>query len=319
MSQPPRQNLRAVFALLIVTLIWGWTFVWMKQAMVASDTLLGERGALAGIGLFMGVRFGLAALVLAAVARGARDLGARAWGGGFVLGGLLFAGFVLQMLGLSGADGVTPAVSAFLTSLYVVFTAVLTTVLTRRGVGLPLVAGCVLATFGAGWIHGPPQVEFHLPEWLTVGCAFVFAVHILATDRITRSTAPLPVTLASFVWVALGGAATLAVGLAREGAPDLARTAELLGVVDFVLPLVLSSLFATVLAISLMNLYQRELEPVRAAILYALEPVWAACLAITAGMDAADGWLLVGGTALLAGNLVSELGPLLARRRTPAP
>jgi drug/metabolite transporter (DMT)-like permease len=289
----------------------------MKQAMLASDALLGARGSVAGVGLFLSVRFGLAALVLAVAVKSARAIGPREWAGGFVLGGLLFAGFLMQMLAMSGADGVTPAVSAFLTSLYVVFTALLTTALTRRGVGLPLVAGCVLATFGAGWIHGPPHLEFHRPEWLTVACAFVFAVHILATDRVTRSTAPMPVTLASFVWVALGSGVTLAFGLAGDGAPSLAETAALLRTVDFALPLVLSSLFATVLAISLMNLFQRELEPVRAAILYALEPVWAACLAITAGMDAADGWLLVGGGALLAGNIISELGPLLARRRAP--
>jgi drug/metabolite transporter (DMT)-like permease len=66
--------------------------------------------------------------------------------------------------------------------------------------------------------------------------------------------------------------------------------------------------FATVLALSLMNVFQREIDPVRAAILYALEPIWATFAALIAGMDQLTPWLWVGGSVLLAGNLVAELG-----------
>ena len=65
-----------------------------------------------------------------------------------------------------------------------------------------------------------------------------------------------------------------------------------------------------------MNTWQRELEPVRAAILYAIEPVWATLVAIGLGQAEAGSWLLIGGGSLLLGNLVAELGPLLAARRT---
>jgi drug/metabolite transporter (DMT)-like permease len=71
--------------------------------------------------------------------------------------------------------------------------------------------------------------------------------------------------------------------------------------------MLLSSILATVVALSLMNMFQRDLDPVRAAILYALEPVWAALVAIAAGMEHADPWLWIGGAALLAGNLIAEL------------
>ena len=57
-----------------------------------------------------------------------------------------------------------------------------------------------------------------------------------------------------------------------------------------------------------MNLFQRDLDPVRAAIVYALEPVWTTLIAWGFGMGAPSGWLLAGGGALLAGNLVAELG-----------
>jgi drug/metabolite transporter (DMT)-like permease len=179
-----------------------------------------------------------------------------------------------------------------------------------------LVAGALLATVGAAYIGGPPQLTFGVGEWLTIACAFVFAVHILVTDVWTKRAAPLPVTLVCFLVVAVGGAATLGLGLGLEGAPEPAKLLELVGQRDFWLPTVLASLLATVLALSLMNLFQRDLDPVRAAIVYAIEPVWASLFGLALGFDEPSGWLYFGGGALLAGNLVAELGPALLRRRS---
>ena len=73
--------------------------------------------------------------------------------------------------------------------------------------------------------------------------------------------------------------------------------------------MLLASLLATVLALTLMNTYQRELDPVRAAILYAIEPVWASVVTIGLGHETIGFWLLAGGGALIAGNLIAELAP----------
>lgn len=302
---------QAVLALLVVTVIWGLTFVWMKQAIDADTPAVGRDLGAFTIALFLVLRFGLAAVLLAlGVPSARRGLGTSAWQGGLWLGGLLFVGFLLQMWGL---EGVSPAVSAFLTSLYVVFTAVLTTALARRSPHPVLVAGALLATFGGAFIGGPPQLTFGLGEWLTVGCALVFAAHILATDRLTKRVAPMPVTLTSFTVVALASAPLLAWHWTRAQV-SWQELGALLEHRSFLVPLLGSTLLATVLAISLMNVFQRELDPVRAAILYAIEPVWAALISVGVGADAPDRWLWIGGGALLAGNVIAELGPLLARR-----
>jgi drug/metabolite transporter (DMT)-like permease len=57
-----------------------------------------------------------------------------------------------------------------------------------------------------------------------------------------------------------------------------------------------------------MNHFQRELDPVRAAILYAFEPIWAALFGIACGTDSLTIYLWLGGALLLAGNLVAEIG-----------
>jgi drug/metabolite transporter (DMT)-like permease len=296
----------AIGALLVVTVIWGGTFVWMKQALEASLERLGSGAGLAGIALFMFLRFGLAAVCLALFVPSARrELTRGVWTGGFWIGLVLFGGFVLQMMGL---EEVSPAVSAFLTSLYVLFTALITAGRNRRGPSLALIVGVVLATLGAGFIRGRPELAFNTGELLTVGCAVMFAVHILVTDHVTKRVPAMAVTLTTFVWVSLGGALLLAASALAGGGPGIAELLALTATPAFAVPLVLSSLLATVLALSLMNLFQRRLDPVRAAILYAFEPIWAALFGIAAGTDRFSTYLWLGGGLLLAGNLIAEVG-----------
>ncbi len=295
-----------------MTVLWGWTFVWMKQATDAAKAQLGEDGLTAGIGLFMTLRFGLAALAMLALPSVRNGLTRGVWSAGLWIGLALLGGFLLQMFGLSG---VSPAVSAFLTSLYVLFTALIMLVRDRRSPHPALVLGALLATFGAGFIGGPPQLTFGLGEGLTIGCAFLFAIHILVTDAYTKREAPMPVTMTSFAVVAAGSALLCALGVSL--APEISASAlvDLALTRDFLVPLLFASSLATVLALSLMNLFQRELDPVRAAIIYALEPIWAALVSISQGRETVTGWLYIGGGALLVGNLVAELGPRLLRRR----
>lgn len=304
----------AVVMLLGVTLIWGFTFLWMKQALGATARHLGRDSLTLSVGLFMTARFGLSAVLLPALLPGARrglaDRGL--WRGAAVLALILLLGFALQLFGLAG---VSPAVSAFLTSLYVVFTALLGRALSANRVGPWLVVGALLATYGAATISGPPTLTFGVPEWLTVGCALVFAMHILATDRYTRRHAPLPLSVATYVWVTLGSAVLILAGFAGAGeevSPGSLRTCVLDS--DFVAPVLWSSVLGTVVALTLMNQFQRQLSPVRAAVLYALEPVWTAVFAVALRGAEVDAWLLFGGLSLILGNLVAELGPRLAGR-----
>lgn len=306
-----RSRWTALAALLVVTILWGWTFVWMKQCIDAARTLLGRDSGPALVSFYVAVRFGVAAAAFSLWRPARSALAPGTWRAGAVLGTLLYAGFALQMLGLSG---ITPAVSAFLTSLYVAFAAILTAIVHRERPRVSLVAGVLLATFGAGFIEGPPQITYGLAEAMTIGCAFLFAVHILLTDRLTRAHPPLGVTLTSFVVTAGLASATLGLALLRPGAVPARDLGRLLVDRGYWIPLALAIVFSTIVALTLMNLFQRFLDPVRAAIVFALEPIWATIVAAVLGYGAPTKWLLVGGGALLAGNIVAELGTMMDGR-----
>jgi len=296
---------KATIALFLVTIIWGWTFVWLKNALDASAPYTSGDPKYIVSTLFVTLRFGVAVILFLLISPSiiGEVKGFQVWNDGMILALLMTGGFVFQMIGL---EGLTPAVSAFLTSLYVLFTALILAWYAGRLQNRTLLMGVVLATFGAGYIQGPPELHYDISEWLTILCALMFAGHIIATDVVTRRVSPIGVTFTSialstvmcillfgiFLFLDLGKVDT--VGLVTEK--------------DFLYPLLLSSVFGTFGALSLVNYFQKYLDPVRAAILYALEPVWATLLAIYFDMTEFSFWLILGGSSLLVGNLIAELG-----------
>lgn len=293
---------KATWGLLAVTFAWGATFIWMKQAMNAIQPEIEAYGRTPVVATLVGGRFLIAFIALFLISREARSAlrDQQLWKGGAILGGILLVGFITQMIGL---DSITPSTSAFLTSLYVVFTALITTTLTGQKVTRTMILGVALATFGAGFIEGPPHLSWGAGEVLTVFCAFFFALHILYTQKITEEMSPIGVTSTSFLIVVIG---SLVVAILTAGT----STTDALSVVTnngVILPLLCLGLIGSLFALLLLNMLQRFLHPVQAAIIYALEPVWATIFALGLGMTSWTGWIAVGGGALLIGNLMVEL------------
>ena len=296
---------KATAVLIIVTIIWGWTFVWLKQALDASKDYV-ISGDSTGVSLlFVCVRFGFSAILLPLFVKEARvKLTDRpVWRGGLILSLFMLGGFVFQMIGL---DGITPAVSAFLTSLYVIFTALIMVGWKKKFPSVLIVLGVLLATIGAGYIQGSPELHFDLAEWLTVLCALLFACHIIAIDIVTKRVSPIAVSFTSIFLCALICFILMCFyQLMNPGELDIF---DLLQDNRFLTPLVLSSFFGSFIALTLVNYYQQYLDPVRASVLYALEPIWATILAIGYGMKSFTFWLVLGGSALIIGNIIAEIG-----------
>ena len=129
----------ADLALICITLIWGATFVVVKEALDYSSVLL-----------FLALRFSLAAVALALVFRRRYPTlfqRRAAWRGGIAAGLCLFAGFFLQTLGLRYT---TASKSAFITGLAVVLVPSLGTIVYRKGPRWQEVLGVLVATAGLG-------------------------------------------------------------------------------------------------------------------------------------------------------------------------
>ena len=122
--------------LLGTVLVWGSTFVLVKQALADASPLV-----------FNLMRFALATVALAAINwRHLRGMTAAQWRAGAQAGVFLAGGYQLQTLGLART---TAARSAFVTGLVVVFVPALTLVHRFRPAGSPR-PGCGLR-WERGW------------------------------------------------------------------------------------------------------------------------------------------------------------------------
>ena len=290
---------QAAVGLFFVTLLWGGTFVWMKQAVNALDDELTQYTTAGVVGVIVCSRFLIAFVALLPFSREARRalLSKEDWKGGIILGGLMLVGFVLQMIGIKS---VSPSVSAFLTSLYVVFTAILSVKISDRKPTRIMVLGVGLATIGAGFIDGPPHVVWGVGELLTVVCAFFFALHIIYTDKITKQLNPIAVTSTSFAFLVIS-AGIVALVASRD-----VRVFESAWQEGVIIPLLCLGLFGSLACILMLNAFQRHLNPTHAAIIYSFEPVWATLYGWQQGLVEVSIWLTMG-LLLLLGNIIVEL------------
>jgi drug/metabolite transporter (DMT)-like permease len=291
-ATPPRWQ--ADLALAFVALIWGTTFVVVKAALAEISTVL-----------FLAIRFSVAALFMALLFSRSFRLTPRAqvWAGlrgGATAGIFLWTGYMLQTYGLKYTAA---GKSGFLTGLYIVLVPLISAVVYRRMPQLSEVTGILLATAGMVLLAAPTlQWRMNAGDLLTIGCAVAFAFHLLVLGYHSQRE--------QFEAVALGQIASAAVLSALS---LLAEPPRVLWSAKVVFALLLTSVFATALAFALQTWGQQFTSASRAALIFALEPVFSLVTAVTLGGEEFTRLSVLGGGLILGGILLVELKPL--RRR----
>ena len=284
---------RAEGVLLALTLIWGSTFVVGKIVLVALTPLQ-----------MIAARFTLATIFLMAFfSRRIFPLTRRQIARGLVLGVFLFLGFVAQTVGLTMT---TASKSAFITGMMVVFVPLLQVVIERRSPRIGNLVGVAVVTAGLWLLTSPAGAALGTGDALTLVCAVLFAVYIVYIDVVAHEMSALQLTfiqMASNAIFALAGSALLDTLPARVPASTVIAVLYL-------------TVFATVLTTFMQTRFQKETSPTRAAVIFTIEPVFAALsAALVLGEQIGVGGA-AGGGLIIGGVLLSELSdgiPLLNR------
>jgi drug/metabolite transporter (DMT)-like permease len=280
---------RADLALVVAAFAFGTTFVVVQDAVEDADPVD-----------FLAIRFLFAALVLGVAARRrTRSEGLVRHGvlAGLVLGG----GYVFQTIGLQYT---TPATSAFLTYVLVLFVPILTFLVLRRRPHPATLVGIPLALVGLALLTGGGATGLGRGELLTLGCAFAFALHLVILGGTADRHDPVRFTFVQLVTV---GVACLIASLAAEPGSAPVLGARSFGAAVF------TGLFATAVAFLAMVWAQRVVSPSRAALILLLEPVFAALLAAVTG-DSLTPATVAGGAFILVAVMVSEVVPNMRTR-----
>jgi len=290
----------ADLALAGIMAIWGSTFAVVRTLVGGSDGPVSPM-------LLVAVRMTLASVLLLCwlALRGERRFTRALWRDGLICAALLGAGFLLQ---IEGQHRTTASRSGFLTGLVVVFVPVLELILFRKRPPVPAAAGIALAFTGMALLsRGGQAGQAQLTgDLLTVGCAVVFAGHIIALGRVAGRHPVLPLLLVQLA----GTGAMAAVAGPFVERQHFTSDPRALAAVAYL------AVFATLLAFGVQTWAQQKLPPVRMALLSSLEPVFAAGWAAVLIGERLSRLELWGGALIVLGVLVGETGAaLLARPR----
>lgn len=286
-SSHPSRRL-AEFLLITVTLFWGATFPIVKEAVNEVPVLC-----------FLWIRFALAALLLAIFA-GPRllTLDRRGVLLGIVLGSTLFASYGFQTFGL---EMTSSANAGFLTGLNVVWVPLLAGPLLGKHPAIGAKVGVTIALLGLLFLTWHTPWSLNLGDILVVICSLFVALHILGLDKWSggydgRALAFVQIATMTVLGL-LGSLIWEPVTWPRQWSGSLLTA------------LIITAVFATVYAFWVMTTYQRFTTPTRAALIYTLEPVFAAIFSIWLAGDRLSLLAWIGGGLIVAGMLVAELWP----------
>jgi drug/metabolite transporter (DMT)-like permease len=278
-----RGELGPLVALLAMTAAWGSTFFMIKDVVTRIP-----------VPDLLTVRFAIAAVALAIIAGPRLRMSMITLRRGLLLG-LLYG--IAQLLQTFGLAHTAASVSGFLTGLYVVLTPLLSALILRTRIAPAVWAGAGLATAGLA-VLSLQGFSIGYGELLTVASAVVYALHIVALGRMSEPGTALQLSVVQMAAIAV----VCGIGAAPGGIQLPASR------LDWTIVIYLA-LIAGALTMLLQTWAQARVEASRAAVIMAMEPVWAAAFAVAFGGESVTWRMLVGGGAILTAMYLVELAP----------
>jgi drug/metabolite transporter (DMT)-like permease len=279
-------------AMLVVTAIWGWTFVVVQNAISRMPVMD-----------FLAWRFFVAALAMLALRP--RCLKGLTWGEfrrGVLLGAILGAGYITQTYGLVYASA---SVSGFITGMFVVFTPLIAWLFLRQKINLQTWIAVVLATAGLGLLglHG---WKLGTGELLTLLCALCYALHILGLAEWSSKYGLYRFALLQVMTVAvIASIAAVPGGIALP--PDSGVW----------LAVGVTALLATAGAFFVQTWVQSLVSPARISIVMTMEPVFAGVFGVLLADNQLTKRIFIGMLCVLAAMIIVQLKPFTRKSRAP--
>ena len=207
----------------------------------------------------------------------------------------LGAGYVFQTFGLQHTSA---AVSGFITGMFVVITPVAAWIFLRHKTNRNTWIAVILALIGLallslkGWSIG-------LGELLTLGCAVLFALHIIALGEWSSQE-----NIYSFTLIQIATVSILSLATAAPGGIILPPDLEIWGAVG------LTAILATAVAFLVQVWAQALVSPAQAAVVMTMEPVFAGLFGVLIGGNHLTLRIIIGAIVVLSAMFIVQLKPL---------
>jgi drug/metabolite transporter (DMT)-like permease len=289
-----KKSLFADISLLLVALVWGSTFVIVQNAIAVLDPFS-----------FNSIRFSIAAVLLIIwlllfERKQLIKLNRKLMLSGVLIGIWLFVGYASQTAGLLYT---TSSKAGFITGLSVVLVPLFSFLLMRNKPTQNAVLGIIIATAGLYFLTMTDSVTLNIGDGLVFICAIGFALQIIFTGKYSKNFPTLLLTIIQIATVAL--LSTISAYLFEDWSSMM--TVQVLLDSDVVIALVITSILATALAFLIQTSVQKYTTPTRVALIFAMEPVFAAITGYIWAGDRLSYTAVAGCLMIFAGMIFSEL------------
>jgi drug/metabolite transporter (DMT)-like permease len=264
---------------LMVTAIWGGSFVVMKDALVRMD-----------VNSFLGWRFMIATLLLIAMRpKTLKHFNKKFLLKGVVVGSLLGSGYIFQTFGLTQT---TVAKTGFITGLYAVFTPLLAAGLFKKQVSRVQWAATALAFAGLAMLSFK-GLSLGIGESLVLVSALLFAGHIIALGEWSSGMDTYALTVVQMASVsAISFIASLTT---KTEAPHDAGVWK---------AIIFTAVFASAFAFLIQTWTQSFMAPTAIGILLTMEYIFAAIFGVIFGHEHLGLRTLIGGSLVIVALVV---------------
>lgn len=280
-------------ALILITIIWGGSFITVQYGLSFSSPIL-----------FVGFRFASAAIAVMLISIShLKCFTLKEVVAGACIGALIAIGYGTQTIGL---QSISSSESAFLTALYVPLVPILLWILFQKKPQFMTWIGTFFAFVGLVFLtgNGIGTIQLNFGQTITLFGSLAIALEIIFISYFAAQVNLRRVTVLQLIFAALF-CFILAPILGERVLPNF----------EWQLILVLVCLGIASACIQLvMNWAQRQVNPSQAAIIYAGEPVWAALFGRIAG-ERLPVLALLGGIGVVIGIVVSEWKPKFLQKK----
>lgn len=287
-----RMGLWGRLALLTTAVIWGSSFVILKNAI---DGL--------GVMWVLAMRFTISAVLLLALAgKRLRSMSRASVRGSVLIGVCLAAAYIVQTYGLKYT---TPGKNAFLTTTYCVMVPFLAWLVYKRKPGLHNVAAAVLCVAGIGFVALDAGFgEVNTGDVLTVFSGVFYALQIILMEQYISGCDSLSVSAVEFSTAAV---ICLVGTFAFEGTPVMPASGQIFAVLYL-------AVMCTALCFFLQAWGMKYTPSSTAAMIMTLEAVFGTIFSVILYHEQVTPRLLAGFALIFVAVVLSETGTELLKK-----
>lgn len=287
------RSTKAEAMLSFTTLLWGMTFIVIKTGLNDASPLM-----------FLCLRFSAASIPFLIIFRKRfTKLSGKTIRRGLFLSLFFFSGYAMQTIGLKYT---TVAKSALFTYMFALFVPPLQFFFTGKKPKLLNVAALAVVFLGMVIFTSPGNSALNIGDWLTLLGSVGYSFFIIFVDRFTGEEDPIVLTGFQFVVSAVIAAVLSFIFEDTFVLPTLNLTVSILYL----------AIPGSIIAISLMNKYQGQTTPVKACIIYALEPVFTIIFGWMILKEALSSSEMLGALLIIAGVVFTEVFGAIKNRKT---